>query len=338
MLKRLQILATHIYPESQCGFRARRSTIDMVFSLKQLQEKCSEQHKPLYIVFIDLTKAFDFVRRDGLFKTLKKIGCPPTLLSIISSFHENTHSTINFDCTSCQPFRIASGVKQGCVLAPTLFGIFFSTLLQYAFQDSEDGVFLHTRSDSKLFNLARLRAKTWVKTFLIHEQLLFADDAALVSQTAEELWKLLNRFLHTCKEFGLTISIKKTNVMDQDVDNPPNVMIGGTPLHAMNTFTYLGATITSNLFLNDEITTRIAKASATMARLSKQVCENRKLTSATKICTYRACILSILLYSRETWTTYTHHEARLNSFHLCFQGASWKWHERIKYPTPRFYS
>ena len=148
MLKRLQILAAHIYPETQCGFRAERSTIDMVFSLKQLQEKCREQHKHLYIAFIDLTKVFNFVSRDGLFKILKKIGYPPTLPSIISSFYENTHSTINFDFTSSQPFKIASGVKQRCVQAPTLFWIFFSTLLQYAFQDSKEGVFLHTRSDA----------------------------------------------------------------------------------------------------------------------------------------------------------------------------------------------
>ena len=161
MLKRLQILAACIYPK--CGFRAGRSTIDMVFSLKQLQEKCREQCKPLYIAFIDLTKAFDFVSRNGLFKTLKKITCPPTLLSIILSFHENTHSTINFDCTSSQFFKIASGVKQGSILAPTPYGIFFSTLLQYAFQDSQEGVYLHTRSDGKLFNLERLRAKTRIK-------------------------------------------------------------------------------------------------------------------------------------------------------------------------------
>ena len=40
ILIRLQKLAERIYPESQCGFRAERSTIDMVFSLRQLQEKC----------------------------------------------------------------------------------------------------------------------------------------------------------------------------------------------------------------------------------------------------------------------------------------------------------
>ena len=76
ILTRLQKLAERVYPESQCGFRAGRSTIDMVFSLRQLQEKCREQQMPLHIAFIDLTKAFDVVNRDSLFQILPKIGCP----------------------------------------------------------------------------------------------------------------------------------------------------------------------------------------------------------------------------------------------------------------------
>ena len=60
-LKKLHSLAERVYPESQCGFRAQRSTIDMIFSLRQLQEKCRKQRLPLYIAFIDLTKAFDLV-------------------------------------------------------------------------------------------------------------------------------------------------------------------------------------------------------------------------------------------------------------------------------------
>lgn len=78
MLNRLQSLAERVYPESQCGFRAERSTIDMIFSLRQLQEKCREQRRPLYIAFIDLTKAFDLVSRSGLFTLLHRIGCPPS--------------------------------------------------------------------------------------------------------------------------------------------------------------------------------------------------------------------------------------------------------------------
>ena len=97
ILTRLQKLAERIYPESQCGFRAKRSTIEMVFSLRQLQEKCREQQMPLYIAFIDLTKAFDLVSRDGLFKVLPKIDCTPKLQSMIESFHNDTKGTVQIN-------------------------------------------------------------------------------------------------------------------------------------------------------------------------------------------------------------------------------------------------
>ena len=96
----------------------------MIVSLRQLQEKCREQGKPLYVAFIDLTKAFDLVSRDGLFKILTKISCPPTLLSIVKSFHDDMKGTVLYDGATSDPFTILSGMKQGCVLAPTLFGIF----------------------------------------------------------------------------------------------------------------------------------------------------------------------------------------------------------------------
>ena len=77
VLNRLWTLTERVYPEAQCGFRAGRSTIDMIFSLRQLQEKYLEQRQSLYIAFIDLTKAFDLVSRQGLFTLLQRIGCPP---------------------------------------------------------------------------------------------------------------------------------------------------------------------------------------------------------------------------------------------------------------------
>ena len=50
ILVRLQKLVERIYPESQCGFRAERSTIDMIFSLRQLQDKCRERHIIIIII------------------------------------------------------------------------------------------------------------------------------------------------------------------------------------------------------------------------------------------------------------------------------------------------
>ena len=65
-----------LIPESQCGFRKDRGTIGMIFTARQLQEKCQEQNVDLYMTFVDLTKAFDTVSRDGLWKIMAKFGCP----------------------------------------------------------------------------------------------------------------------------------------------------------------------------------------------------------------------------------------------------------------------
>jgi len=139
ILAHLQILAERVYPESQCGFRAARSTIDMIFSLRQLQETCEEQRMPLYVAFIDLTKAFDLVSREGLCKILLKIGCPSKLQSIIEFFRNNLKGTVQFDRNLSKSFDIRNGAKQGCVLAPTLFGILFAMLLKNAFSISSEG-------------------------------------------------------------------------------------------------------------------------------------------------------------------------------------------------------
>ena len=88
MLTRLlEHVVDHVLPESQCGFRRGRSTIDMILVARQLQERCREQHHDLCMAFVDLTKAFDTVKRDLLWNILRKFGCPPTLISILQQFH-----------------------------------------------------------------------------------------------------------------------------------------------------------------------------------------------------------------------------------------------------------
>ena len=329
-LKRLQKVAEHVYPESQCGFRSNRSTTDMVFALRQLQEKCREQGQPLYIAFIDLTKAFDLVSRDGLFKILAKIGCPPILLSIIKSFHDDMQGIVQFDGNYSKPFSIRSGVKQGCVLAPTLFGIFFALMLKHAFGNATEGIHLHTRSDGSLFNLSRLKAKSKIRRTLIRD-MLFADDAALVAHSQEELQSLMDRFSDACSAFGLTISIKKTEVMGQEVESTPRITINNEELVVATSFTYLGSTISDDLSLNKELDRRIGKACATFSRLSARVWENKHLTVRTKISAYSACVLSTLLYGSESWATYASQEKRLNTLHMKFlrRILGIKWEDRI---------
>jgi len=86
ILNRLTEQLLHkVLPENQCGFRSGRGTADMVFTARQIQEKCREQNQDLYVVFVDLRKAFDTVNRDGFWHVLKKLGCPGKFVSVVKS-------------------------------------------------------------------------------------------------------------------------------------------------------------------------------------------------------------------------------------------------------------
>ena len=106
---------------------------------------------------------------------------------MIRSFHDSIlKATVKYEGSMSEPFDIKSGVKKGCDLASTTFGIFFSLLLKYTFGTATERLYLHTRSDGRLFNLARLSEKTKVLEITIRD-LLFADDTAATSHTEQEL-------------------------------------------------------------------------------------------------------------------------------------------------------
>ena len=79
----------------------------------------------------------------------------------------------------------------------------------------------------------------------------------------------MDRLSKPCKEFALTISIKKTEVMAQDAEIPHSVYIDGSNLCVVDNFKYLGSAISSNLSLNVEINAHIGKATTVMAKLHK---------------------------------------------------------------------
>ena len=64
----LEHLQLGLFPESQRGFRAMRSTEDMIFAARQLQQKCQVQDSDLLMTFVDPTKAFNIVSKVGLWR------------------------------------------------------------------------------------------------------------------------------------------------------------------------------------------------------------------------------------------------------------------------------
>ena len=117
-------------PEEQCGFRPDRSITDMMFVVRRLQEVGRKLGVSLHMCFIDLRKAYDTVDRTLLWQVLTRIGVPPPMIAVIRHFHDGMRACVRSDDGVCSDwFEVEQGLRQGCVLSPLLFNIFFAAVL-----------------------------------------------------------------------------------------------------------------------------------------------------------------------------------------------------------------
>ena len=85
--QRLQCVAERVLPDTQCGFRSGRGCADMIFCARQLIEKAREHNCKLFVLFVDLKKAYGSVPRDALWRVLEKHGVPSSMPSVVRSLH-----------------------------------------------------------------------------------------------------------------------------------------------------------------------------------------------------------------------------------------------------------
>ena len=132
-----------ILHEKQSGFRPNRATTDMMFVIRRLQELARKNRIPLYVCFIDLTKAYDSVDRTLLWTVLARFGVPQRMISVIRQFHDGMRACVRLDGDVCSGwFAVEQGLRQGCVLAPLLFNISFAavTHVSYARFEADKGI------------------------------------------------------------------------------------------------------------------------------------------------------------------------------------------------------
>ena len=93
--------AEGLLPEEQCGFRPDRSTTDMMFVVRRLQEVGQKAGVSLHICFVDLQKAYDTVDRTLLWQVLTRIGVPPQMIAVIRQFHDGMRACVRPDDGVC---------------------------------------------------------------------------------------------------------------------------------------------------------------------------------------------------------------------------------------------
>nr|VZI09662.1 unnamed protein product [Spirometra erinaceieuropaei] len=256
---------------------------------------------------------------------------------MVRQLHDGMMARVMDNGAVSEAFAVTNGVKQGCVLAPTLFSLMFSAMLMDAYRDERPGIRIAYRTDGHLLNQRRMHFQSRVSTTTVHEN-LFDDDCALNTTSEEEMQRSMDLFSAACENFGLVINTQKTVVMHQPPPNSatapnasPQISVNGTQLQVVDNFPYLGSTLSRNTKIDDEVANRISKASQAFGRLQSTVWNRHGLQLSTKLKMYKAVILPTLLYGAETWTVYANHARRLNHFHLtcCRRILRLKWQDRI---------
>ena len=266
LLERMKAKVDRKLKESQYGFRAGRGTVDAIFVVRQLMEKAKERNIPLHLNFIDFKSAFDTVWRNALWKMLLKIGVQPKYVNIIKYMYENTKCAVTIENTLTGWFVVGVGVRQGCILSPTLFNIF----LEFVMDEISSLQELHLRQD-------------------LSTDVRYADDTTLISVLLEKLQFSTQELEYACKKWGLKINASKCKVISPD----PlcNVQVEGEPVEIVESFVFLGSVVPNT---SDDIKRRVALASSAFGRLKKNVWSRRDISNQIKIRLYHA--LSLLLF------------------------------------------
>ena len=275
--------------EEQAGFRAGYSTLDHIFSLHCLIDLYLNNKKRLYCAFIDYKKAFDMVDRCSLWQKLLSIGINGKILTIIKTMYANAKSCVQLDGDLSDFFTCNIGVRQGENLSPLLFSIFLNDLADFM-SDKTKGVQLEYSAEN---------LDCYIKLFV----LLYADDTILISESPEDLQKMLDNLHGFCIKWKLHINASKTKIVifsKGRLKNQPTWTLGTHNLEVTQDYVYLGVVLN----YNGKFTKAIAKQINQARRASfSLIAKARKLDLPIDIHLhlFDSCILPILLYGSEVW-------------------------------------
>jgi len=107
--------------KEQARFRKHRSCIDLVKTLRIILEQSVEWQAILYVTFIDFEKAFDSVKTEIMWLTLQEYGIPRKIIQIIKILYDGFKCKISHKGKLSDFTEVRNGVRQGCILSPTLF-------------------------------------------------------------------------------------------------------------------------------------------------------------------------------------------------------------------------
>ena len=282
---RLLIIFKNKINPSQFGFTRNSRTTDSLFILKTLINKyVNSEKQKIFGCFVDLKKAFDSVWRLGLlYKIIKEQTIGIKLYNVIKGMYMHTEASVKSNENLSNYVQINRGVKQGDSLSPTLFNLYINDL---------PDIFDKNCCPIALENMSI-------------NCLMFADDLLLLSETPEGLQKSLDNLNQYCRNWQLSVNVKKTKVIIFQQKNIPytksDFFINGKRIDKVLNYKYLGNIIESSgkfHACHSELSKKGIKVLFSMFKYLNPI-ENLSLKIFKKL--FDALIKPILTYNAEIW-------------------------------------
>ena len=247
---------------------------------------------PAIITFIDFKKAFDSLHRESLWRILECYGIPMKYILIMQDMYKDNQCAVRTGNELSEWFHIGTGVKQGCILSPLLFGIAIDFITKKCLK-GQTGI-------------------PWSNGNQL-EDLDFADDIALLSRNSADMQSKTDSLGTVAGKIGLQISYEKTKVLRSIKADNTEIQLDGKTVEEVDHFTYLGGCVERDGDIKREVSIRIAKAAAAFKSLNN-VWSSKIVSLKTKLRLFNSNVLSVLTYAAESWKSSKATDRRIDSF------------------------
>ncbi|GFS24696.1 endonuclease-reverse transcriptase [Elysia marginata] len=237
---------------------------------------------------------------------MRKTDIDPNDIALISHLYWTQKTKVRVGKDLSDEVDIKKGVRQGCVLSPSLFNLY----TEYIFREIDDVLNLKVNGE----NLNNLR---------------YADDTVLLAESENDLQNLVTIIEEKSEQYGLMMNTKKTKVMVRSKTELPkvNIKVKGKCIEQIEQFKYLGQLITTDARSDDEIKRRITITKSAFTKLS-HILTSKRVGLLTRLRVMKCFVWSPFLYASEIWTLNKNTEKRIEAMKMWIyrrmQRISWK--------------
>jgi len=211
--KRLKNWYERQLSEQQQGFRASRGTADGIFIAKQTQQITAKMKKTAYVLFVDLSAAFDPVERSWMFKSISdrfSTNSNMTLIQLIKTLYD--HTTTALAETPDDKFELTTGVRQGGPESPMLYNLYMDYIMRIYLDRCKTKGIKFLKLKYKIPDIVSTSGRTSSGELEL-DWTGYADDLMLTFDDKESLQNGIMLLDEIFKEYRIQINISKTKTI-----------------------------------------------------------------------------------------------------------------------------